>query len=232
MAVLEGAREECARRRQRLERGAVVAEADDDGTHVESSQRFEQHLHALVLDQLPDVDDGRHVARERSLEACRVAAIGMTLVLVLRILLGRGDQLCERAQAVFGDELLDIDAGRHLVHAVDVADDVLENGSDVRRADEDGVGARERLRSPARELLAPAHRILELRAVRLHGVARTRRRSDGSAEQDMVREDDVGRQQLAQRGGVRIDVARALLRGEVLQQLRLEPLVAVEHEYR
>ena len=39
-------------------------------------------------------------------------------------------------------------------------------------------------------------------------------------------------QQLAQRRGVRLDVARALVRREVLEQPRLEPLVAVEHEHR
>ena len=55
--------------------------------------------------------------------------------------------------------------------------------------------------------------------------------ADRAAHQDVVREDEVGGQQLPQRGDVRLDVAAALLGGEVLEQPRLEPLVAVEHEH-
>ena len=46
----------------------------------------------------------------------------------------------------------------------------------------------------------------------------------------MVGEDEVGGQELAEGRGVRLDVALTLRGGEVLQQLRLEALVAVEHE--
>ena len=48
----------------------------------------------------------------------------------------------------------------------------------------------------------------------------------------MVREDEVGGQQRAQRLRVRLDVRVALGAREVLQQPRLEPLVPVEHEDR
>jgi hypothetical protein len=48
----------------------------------------------------------------------------------------------------------------------------------------------------------------------------------------VVREEQVGRQQLPERGGVRLDVRLALRGREVLQEPRLEPLVAVEDEDR
>ena len=41
-----------------LELGAVVAEADDDRAGVEAPQRLEQDVHALVLHELAEVDDG------------------------------------------------------------------------------------------------------------------------------------------------------------------------------
>ena len=85
-------------------------------------------------------------------------------------------------------------------------------------------------RPQALELRVPAHRVLELRAVRLDREARPRSAPDGRPEQHVVREDEVGRQVLAQRRGVRLDVAVALGLREVLQQPRLEPLVPVEHE--
>ena len=46
----------------------------------------------------------------------------------------------------------------------------------------------------------------------------------------MVGEDEVGRKLGANRSGVRLDVALALLGRQLLEQPRLEPLVAVEHE--
>jgi len=112
------------------------------------------------------------------------------------------------------------------------ADDLLEHRTDVRRADEDGVGAGECLRPPPLQLGPPAHRVLELGTVRLHRVARAGRGRDGAAEQHVVREYDVRRQQLAHERCVGLDVAFALIRREVLQQPGLETLVAVEHEHR
>ena len=67
--------------------------------------------------------------------------------------------------------------------------------------------------------------------MRLDRVARAARRADRPAEQHVVREDEVGRQVLAERRCVRLDVRLALREGEVLEQARLEPLVAVEDEH-
>ena len=58
------------------------------------------------------------------------------------------------------------------------------------------------------------------------------RGADRTAHQHVVREHEVGRQQLAERRRVRIDVRALLGVGEVLQELRLEPGVAVHHEHR
>ena len=108
--------------------------------------------------------------------------------------------------------------------------DVLEHVADVLGADEDGLGAGERLLPPRRELLVVAHRVLELGAVRLDRVARAARRRDGPAEQDMVGEDEVGRKVLAQRRRVRRHVALTLRNAQLREEAHLEPLVAVEHE--
>ncbi len=156
----------------------------------------------------------------------------MALVAVLRVLLRLDDEPGERAEAVLRRELVDVDAGRDLVHAVDVADDVLEHRTDVRRADEDRIRPGERLRTPLFEIGPPAHRVLELRPVRLHGVAPAGRSRYRPAHEHVVGEDEIGRQELAQRRRIRIDVARTLGRREVLQELRLEPFVPVEHEHR
>ena len=76
VAVLERPGEERVEaRRLTLELLSVVAEADDHRPHVEPADSVEQHLHALVLDQLSVVDDGRSVAREELGEPLRVALI-------------------------------------------------------------------------------------------------------------------------------------------------------------
>ena len=59
VTVLERAGEERARRRGRLELSAIRPEADDDEPRVDPLHRLEQHLHALLLDQLAEVDDER-----------------------------------------------------------------------------------------------------------------------------------------------------------------------------
>src|SRR5437763_7609856 len=113
--VRERPGEDRSPRRDGLALGAVVAEADDDGPDVEASQRLEENLDPLVLDQLADVDHGWLVARERLLEARRISGIGMTLVAVLRVVLRLHEQTCEGLQPVLRNELLDVDAGRYLV---------------------------------------------------------------------------------------------------------------------
>src|SRR4051794_9363028 len=85
VAVLERPGEERPGWRNLLELGAVVAEADDDGARVEPFERFEQDLHALVLDELPEVENGRRIRGEELGEALGVARIGMPLVAIVRI---------------------------------------------------------------------------------------------------------------------------------------------------
>ena len=55
---------------------------------------------------------------------------------------------------------------------------------------------------------------------------------NAAAEQDVVREHDVGRQLFADRRGVQGDVAVAFGGSEVRQHPRLDAFVAVEHEHR
>ena len=135
------------------------------------------------------------------------------------------------ALALLRPELVDVDAGRHLVDALDVTDDVLEHLADVLRAHEGRIRLRERLPAPRLELGAAAHRVLELGAVRLDAERRACCRADGGTHQDVVREDEVGGQQLAQRRGVRLDVRGALGAGEVLEELRAQSFVAVHDEH-
>ena len=138
----------------------------------------------------------------------------------------RGERLVARRRA----ELVDVDARRDDLDALGVAAHLVEHFADVLGAGEDGVGAGERLGAPAREVGPPAHRVLELGAVRLDAVRHPARGTDGRAEQDVVREDEICRPELAQRRRVRRDVRVPLLRREVAEQPRVEPLVLVEDE--
>ena len=96
--------------------------------------------------------------------------------------------------------------------------------TNVARAPREGLG------SPGRELGVAAHRVLELGAVRLDGERRARCGADRPAEEDVVREDDVGGQERPDRGGVRLDPAVELRPGAVLDAPHVVALVAVEHE--
>ncbi len=111
-----------------------------------------------------------------------------------------------------------------------MAADLVEHIADVLGAGEDDLGLGKRLGSPAREIGPAAHRVLELGAVRLDPEAQPARCADRRAEQDMVREHEVRRRELAERRGVRLDVRLPLRLREVDEQPRLEPLVAVEDE--
>ncbi len=66
--------------------------------------------------------------------------------------------------------------------------------------------------------------------MRLDAKRRTTRRPDGAAHQHVVGEHEVGRQKLAQGRRIRIDVCPPFVLGEVLEELRMEPLVAVHDE--
>ena len=233
VAMLERAGEEDVRPSEALELLAVVAEADDHRARVDLAQRLEQDVDALVVEELAEVDDRRLRAGEERGEPLGVAVVGQALVLVPRVrriapcLL---DEAGERLGARPRPPVVDVDPGRYLVDVLDVADDLVEHRADVFRADEDGSRLLERLPPPLGELGTPAQRVLELGAVRLDRERRSRRRSDRPAEEDVVGEDDVGRQVLAQRRGVRLDPALELLPRAVLDELHVVALVAVEHE--
>ena len=97
------------------------------------------------------------------------------------------------------------------MHAVDVTDDVLEHAADVLRADVDGVGAGERLCAPAATSSSlPRIEYSSSEPCAFTTNARPRRGADGAAQQDVVREHEVGRQQLAHGRRVRLDVRVAL----------------------
>ena len=156
----------------------------------------------------------------------------MALAAVPRVDARFGEERLECHVARLGPERVGVHSGRHLVNPVDVPDDLLQHPADVVRADVHRVGAAQRLRAPRRQLGVAAHRVLELRPVRLHPPARAGRGADRAAEQHVVREHEVGRQQLVHGARVRSDVGLALRVREVLQQTGLEPLVLVEHEHR
>ena len=153
VAVLERPGEERAERSERLELLAEVAEADDDRARVEAGDRLEQHLDALVLDQLPEVDDRRPFLGEEAGEALGVALVGKPLLAVARVRrIGSRllEQRGERLLARLGPELVHVDARRHDLDAVDVADDLLEHVADVLGARVDDLRAGERLGAPPR----------------------------------------------------------------------------------
>ena len=82
--VLERAGEERPRRRDPLELAPVVAEPDDDDARVHPAHRLEQHVDALVVEELPEVEDvGASPGRtRRSARRCprREAAPGVARV--------------------------------------------------------------------------------------------------------------------------------------------------------
>ena len=80
MSVPERAGEQRARRRSSLQLGPVVAEADDHRARVDLPQRVQQHVDALVVEQLAEVDDGRLVAGEELGEAAGVAFVRRALL--------------------------------------------------------------------------------------------------------------------------------------------------------
>ena len=83
--VLERPCEERVRAGEPLELLAVVAEADDHGAGVELPQRLEQHVNALVVEELPEVDDRRAIVGEELCEAIGVALVRQALARIPRI---------------------------------------------------------------------------------------------------------------------------------------------------
>src|SRR5215208_2733874 len=235
MAVLERAGEERPRRRYPLELVPVVAEPDDDGARVDIAERPEEEVHALVAEELADVDDGGLVVGEERGETLGVALVGETLLTISgvgRVTPALLDEAGERLVARLGRKLVHIDSRRDLVHTVEVAEDVLEHRADVRRADEDGLRFGERGVCLVLELGSTAKRVLELGTVHLDREAGSGGGRNGAARQGMVREYEIGRQLRGERGGVALDVALTLVARERLEEPWLEPLVAVEDEDR
>ena len=233
--MLEGAGEERPLRRRRLELAPVVAEADDHRARVQAAERLEQDMDALVVEELAEVDDRRLVAGKEGLESSRVSLVRKPLARVprvRRVATGLLEQAGEGPVARPRPELVEVDARRHLVDAVDVADDVLEHLADVRGADEDRLGPGEHLAPPRDQLVVPAHRVLELRAVDLHRIPPSDLERHRPTREHVVREDEVGREPLPNRSRVRGDVALPLLARQLLEAPRLEPLVAVDDEDR
>ena len=140
------------------------------------------------------------------------------------------DERGERRLAGHGDELVDVDAGRHLVDALDVSDHVLEHPADVLGADVHGLRAGERLGTERSSSGRPRIEYSSSEPWAFTAKRAPLARATGRAHQHVVREDDVRGQQLAQRGTVRGDVRVTLLGREVPQQARVETLVRVEHE--
>ncbi len=114
--------------------------------------------------------------------------------------------------------------------ALDGAADVRHDLANVLGADDRRRRARERLASPAGELLVPAHRVLELGAVCLDDIAHAARCPHGAAEQDVVDEDEVGRAVLTYGGCIRLDPGVELGSGAVLNAFHRVPLVLVHDE--
>ena len=116
-------------------------------------------MDALVVEELAEVENSRLCALEPGCQPVGVALVGEPLCRVggvRRIATGLVEQVGERLAPILRGELLDVDARRHLVDAVDVADDVFEHGPDVGRAHEDGAGLLERLPASFSQLGAGA----------------------------------------------------------------------------
>src|SRR5437763_8433582 len=173
MSMLERSREQRARRCEAFELVAVIAEADDHGARVDVGERLQEHVDALVVEELAEIQHGRLVRFEEARKTCRVVRVGQAMIGIVRI---RGictrlfEQTRERLVARLRTELVDVDTRRDLVDAVDVTDELLENRANVRGADEHHVRFGERLAPPGGELVVAAYRVLELGAVRLDRV--------------------------------------------------------------
>ena len=114
---------------------------------------------------------------------------------------------------------------------LDVPAYLFQHLADVRGADERGRGGGENLATPPLELGAAAHRVLELGAVRFHDVAGARRSADGSAEEHVVAEDEVGGKAFSHRRRVRLDPGVEPVVRAVLEQSHLVARIPVEHEH-
>ncbi len=193
-------------------------------------------MDSLVQEELPEVDDRRLVGREKRGQPRRHCPRRGGARSRCRDSADRSrDSATKRGERLFArlrTPLLDVHSRGHLVNAVDVAADVLDDLSDMRRSDENGTRIREHLSPPRLELWPPAHRVLELRPMRLHGIPRSRRVTDRAPEQHVVAEHEIRRQVRSHGGRVYLDPGVELLARAVLEQLDAIALVLVEHEDR
>lgn len=213
-------------------------EADHHGSGTHVPDRVEKQIRALLARELPDVDDGRIVAGEEVGEPLRVSRIGIALAgtpgvrgVLPRLL----DEACKRLVAELRSQLVDVDARRRDPDAGLVGagpEDLLEDTADVLRPRVDGVGTVERLAGTGGELLVSPQRELELRAVSLDGERHAARQADRASREDVIHEQEVGRELGPNGRGVRLDVRLALLAREILEVAGLEVLVVVEDEDR
>ena len=102
------------------------------------------------------------------------------------------------------------------MHPLDMSDDVLEHLADVPRADVHRLRLLEALAPPRNQHLVAAHRVFELGAVSLDRERQSGGGGDGPAEQDVVREHEIGRRLSTQSGRIQGDVAVALCACAVL----------------
>ena len=211
---------------------AIRPEADDDQTRIDVLHRLEQHLHALLLDQLPEIDDERAgLWRGRRRAGRALPSSGRRSSPPFGGSVARlGQQVCERNVSVPQPNLSTSTPGGTSMTRPTSSDDISSTSRMCCEPTNVDFRVGERGSRPLAELGTPAHRVLELGAVRLDAETRTTRRADRAAHQHVVGEYQVGRQELAKRRRVRVDIRTPLGLGEVLQELRIEPLVVVHDE--
>ena len=178
---------------------AVVAEADDHGARVEPAHRLEQQVDALVVDQLPEVDDDRAVARRRTPRAARRCPRPAAARSRCRGSAGRA-RLLDAAPASAssrgsGTNSSTSTPGGTSCTRLDVADDLLEHLADVRRADERRLrAARAPPRPTPRARGRPRIEYSSSEPCALTAERQPARGADRRAQQHVVREDEVGGQ--------------------------------------
>ena len=191
--MLERAREKRARRRDRLQLVAIVAEADDHRLRVETARAPRAAGGRLVEDQLAEVDDGRHVAprrTRRSARRCPRPAADRSRCPDSAGRVRLPEQLAKappRAAAAGTRRRRRPAAPRARGRRARPRPRAPRGCAPSRRTRPRAPRA---IATPRGKLLVAAHRVLELRAVRLDDVARAGRRGDGSAEHDVICEDE------------------------------------------
>ena len=237
MPVLERAREEDAVGiRCAFELLPVVAEADDHRPRVDAAQRLEQDVNALVVEQLPEVDDRGLVSGKEGCEALGVPLVRQALVGVPRVLAGRAAHSATRPASASS-------RGRGLHSSMSTP-----GGTSCTRSTWPTTSSStpRMWAEPTKTASAPASAALPHAAssglprieysssepCALTDVRRSGRGGDRPAEEDVVREHEVSGQSLANCGGVRLHPPVELVARAVLEQLDLVALVAVEDERR